>query len=146
MYVPKLATVLVDEDIAQAYADAKARKEAPREAWLLQCVQEDRSNPLPCTKADKELWGADNSKNPYAPPEPPSEVKPAVADAAAMNDAAADAGTDAESDNMDDLFKEMMGSADAGAPDAATDAEPSAAPKDDMDDLFKEMMGTDKKK
>ena len=143
MYVPKLATVLIDEDINRAYMEAKAKKETPREAWLLQCVQEDRSNPLPCTDADKAAWGADGSKNPYAPPEPPPDVKPAKVDASDM----ADAGADAESDNMDDLFKEMMGQGadDAGAPDAASDAEPSA-PKDDMDDLFNEMMGTDKKK
>ena len=95
------------------------------------------------TDADKAAWGADGSKNPYAPPEPPPDVKPAKVDASDM----ADAGADAESDNMDDLFKEMMGQGadDAGAPDAASDAEPSA-PKDDMDDLFNEMMGTDKKK
>ena len=49
---PRSSTVLVDADIAKAYAPAEKNKEAPREAWLLQCVQEDRSNPIPCTDAD----------------------------------------------------------------------------------------------
>jgi len=135
MYVPPIATVLVDGDIQRAKAEAKAHKEAPREAWLLECVQEDRSNPLPCSAEDKALWGADGTKNPYAPPDPPPEVKPASVDASAS-----DAG--GESDNMDDLFKEMMGqgAADAGASDAAADDASTASPKDDMDDLFKEMM------
>jgi C4-dicarboxylate transporter DctM subunit len=142
MYVPPIATVLVDGDIARAHEQAKARKEAPREAWLLQCVQEDRSNPLPCTDEDKALWGADGTKNPYAPPEPPPETIPSA------NVDAPDAGADAEAGDMDDLFKAMMGdgAADAAAPEPAPSAQPSAAPKDDMDDLFKEMMGDDKKK
>lgn len=144
MYVPKIATVLVDADIQAAYASAEAKKESPREAWLLQCVQEDRSNPLPCTKADKEKWGADGSKNPYAPPEPPQ--KPAdtqKADAGA--EPTEDAG--AANDDINDLFKEMMGEgkdagADAGEEDAGEKASDNPSGNSgNMDDLFKEMMG-----
>lgn len=144
MYVPKIATVLVDVSIEKAKATAQANREIPREAWLLECVQEDRSNPLPCTAADKAKFGADGTTNPYAPPEPPPEIKPAVD--AEKADAGAGGGT-GDSDDMDDLMKQMMGAGAASAtPSAQPSAEPSAAPKDDMDDLFKEMMGDDKKK
>src|SRR5262249_31013071 len=70
MYVPKVSTVLVDSDIEREYRVAEKNKEAPREAWLLQCVQEDRSNPKPCTDDDKRRFGPDGTQNPYAPPTP----------------------------------------------------------------------------
>jgi C4-dicarboxylate transporter DctM subunit len=67
MYIPKVSTAAVDGDIAKAYAAAEKNKEAPRDAWLLQCVQEDRSNPIPCTPEDKAKFGADGTLNPYDP-------------------------------------------------------------------------------
>jgi len=130
MYIPKISTVLIDADVDQAYAEAEKNREAPRAAWLLQCVQEDRSNPVPCNEGDKARFGADGTKDPYAPPEPetPPQAEPADAPDAG-------AGTD-----TDDLFREMMGGgADAGAADA--DADPRSAPAKTDDDLFKEMMG-----
>jgi tripartite ATP-independent transporter DctM subunit len=128
MYVPKIATVLIDADIARAYEAAEKSKSAPRDAWLLQCVQEDRSNPVPCTDADRARFGPDGTKDPYAPPEPPlpaGEPPPAEQDAGAGSD-------------MDAIFREMMGGAgaDAGAGDDAG-AQPS---KDPNDALFEEMM------
>jgi len=98
MYVPKVATVLVDGDIQKAYVLAEQRKEAPRDAWLMQCVQEDRSNPIPCTAEDKLKFGPDGTKNPYAEPEREAP-KPAEPDSSA-----APSGSD-----TDDLFKQMMG-------------------------------------
>lgn len=141
MYVPKIATVLVDADIQKAYAEAEAKKEIPREAWLLQCVQEDRSNPLPCTEADKAKWGADGTKNPYAPPEPPPKPAEEQADAGPAPSEDAGAG-----DDMNDLFKEMMGGGekDAGAEEKDAGAEEkdnSNGNTGNMEDLFKEMMG-----
>lgn len=127
MYVPKVSTALVDVDIAKAYAAAERNKEAPREAWLLQCVQEDRSNPLPCTEADRQKFGKDGRHDPYAPPVPTDQP---VAEKPPEQDANAAAGTG----DMDALFKEMMGGGkDAGAPT------PDAGTSDDA--LFKEMMG-----
>jgi C4-dicarboxylate transporter, DctM subunit len=150
MYVPKVATVLIDGDIERAYAEAEKNKEPPREAWLLECVQEDRSNPIPCTEADRARWGRDGTQGAAAPAEaPPPPSQPAAADAA-------DAGAGSD---MDDLFKEMMGGADAGTAAAkpsggsdeelfremmggagagAAPAKPSATPDEE---LFKEMMG-----
>jgi tripartite ATP-independent transporter DctM subunit len=116
MYVPKIATVLVDADIRKAYAKAEARKEMPRDAWLMQCVQEDRSNPVPCTDEDRARWGADGRRNPYAAAAGPTAPP------------AATAGSDS-----DDLMKQMMGGAGGGG--AAT------KPAGDDDDLMKQMMG-----
>ena len=128
MYVPKISTVLIDADVDQAYAEAEKNREAPRAAWLLQCVQEDRSNPVPCNEGDKARFGADGTKNPYAPPEPETPAQAEPADAAD-----AGAGTD-----TDDLFREMMG---GGADAGAADAEAEKVPAKTDDDLFKEMMG-----
>jgi C4-dicarboxylate transporter DctM subunit len=143
MYVPKVSTVAVDGDIAKAYATAKKNKEAPRDAWLLQCVQEDRSNPIPCTEEDRKLFGPDGTINPY---EPGGGSKDVVVqkDEPGMGDTP-DAGA-GESD--DDLFKQMMGagsgSSGSGAGTGSGEADAGAAPpKDDMDDLFKQMMNAD---
>jgi tripartite ATP-independent transporter DctM subunit len=157
MYVPPVATVLVDGDIVKAFAKAEALKEKPRDAWLLQCVQEDRANPMPCTPEDKLKWGEDGSKDPYGVMAPvPAEPDPtlAVPDAGAEEDddlfkqmmgdagaAASDAG--GSGDEEDDLFKQMMGTSDAGASGAA--AAPDAAVDSD-EELFRQMMGDDKKK
>lgn len=132
MYVPRVSTVAVQGDIDKAYALAEKNKEAPRDAWLLQCVQEDRSNPIPCTDEDRKKFGADGTLNPY---EPGGGSKDVVVqkDEPGM-------GGDPGGDTDDDLFKQMMGAgsdADAGAGDAGSTGE---APKDDMDDLFKQMM------
>ena len=56
MYIPKLSTVAVEKDIAAAKAKSEKFNEPPREAWMLECVQEDRNNPKPCTDADKKKW------------------------------------------------------------------------------------------
>jgi tripartite ATP-independent transporter DctM subunit len=149
MYIPPLSTVLVDADIRQAYADAEAKKEIPREAWLLQCVQEDRSNPLPCTPEDRAKFGAEGTTNPYIQAEPatPTPAPDATADGAPDAGAPEDAGG---AGDMDDLFKAMMGAGgeDGGAPtgDGGPDTDgggskASEKPDSSMDDLFKEMMG-----
>jgi C4-dicarboxylate transporter, DctM subunit len=130
MYIPRVATVLVDGDIAKAHARAEAKKEKPRDAWLLQCVQEDRANPLPCTPEDKAKWGEDATKDPYGVMAPvPTQPDPSLA------------APDAGSDEDDDLFKQMMGSSDAGAgsaPDGGTT--PDAAAVDPDEELYRQMM------
>lgn len=145
MYVPKVSTAAVDGDIAKAYAAAEKNKEAPRDAWLLQCVQEDRSNPIPCTPEDRKKWGEDGTLNPY---EDAKDV-PVMKDEPGMGPGDATGGTgDAEED---DLFRQMMGAGSSGAGGAtgSASADPSAdpgstaAPKDDMDDLFQQMMNAD---
>ncbi|AKT41412.1 TRAP transporter large permease subunit [Chondromyces crocatus] len=156
MYIPKIATVLVDADIDRAYVEAEKNREPPRAAWLLQCVQEDRSNPLPCTAADRAKFGEDGTQNPYldATSEPAANPDPAGAPSAEpgagsgeddlfrqmMGDAPATPAAGGTTD--DDLFRQMMGDAPA-TPDAGTDKDAGAegaAPSGDLDDLFKEMM------
>jgi hypothetical protein len=164
MYVPPIATVLVDADIERAYAAAAARKEVPREAWLLQCVQEDRSNPTPCTDADRKTFGSDGTKNPYveAAPEKPAEPSPSAAPSSSadaddllkqMMGDAPKGDHDKPADSDADLLKQMMGDAPAGSASAAPSAEPSGQPSaapsakpaaDPNEELLKEMMG-DKK-
>ncbi|MGH7298322.1 MAG: TRAP transporter large permease, partial [Polyangiaceae bacterium] len=51
-YVPWFSNVLVAPDIAAVRAKAEKDGLAPRDAWMLECVQEDPSNPQPCSVAD----------------------------------------------------------------------------------------------
>jgi C4-dicarboxylate transporter DctM subunit len=55
-YVPKISNVFVEGDIAAARAKALKEGFPPREAWRMQCVQEDQSNPLPCTPEDRQRY------------------------------------------------------------------------------------------
>jgi tripartite ATP-independent transporter DctM subunit len=155
MYVPSLSTVLIDEDIKKAYAAAKEKKEAPREAWLMQCVQEDRSNPVPCTDEDKKRWGNDGTKSPYATETPAPKVSATATavpsakpgdDDDLMKQMMGDTGKkpeDKPKNDDDDLMKQMMGATPSATP--AASGTPSAKPSDPNDDLFKEMMGDPKK-
>jgi hypothetical protein len=56
MTIPWLSTVMVLGDIAEAKARSAEHCEPPREAWLMECVQEDRNNPLPCKAEEKQKW------------------------------------------------------------------------------------------
>lgn len=53
MGVPWLSTVLVQPDIERARAQAAKLGVPPREAWNLECVQEDPLNPKPCSEAER---------------------------------------------------------------------------------------------
>jgi C4-dicarboxylate transporter, DctM subunit len=156
MLFQKISTILIEPDIQAAYELAASRKEAPREAWLMLCVQEDTSNPHPCSAEDRARFGDDGKKDPYAAPVPsvaPTAPKPADtakpsgnADDDLMKQMMGDtpAGSaDKPSGNADDdLMKQMMGAGSA-APSAAP--APSAKPSNPDDDLMKEMMGDPKK-
>jgi hypothetical protein len=55
-YVPRISNYLVLDDI-QAWRDrAEKENRTPREAWKLECVQADPSNPLPCSDEDKKKF------------------------------------------------------------------------------------------
>ncbi len=117
MYVPKVSTVLVDKDSAAARAEALAKHEPPREAWRLECVQEDQTQPQPCTDEEKKRYPGGNM---------PSEAKephPKADDAAPADD-------DAPADEDDDArLKRLM----KKAADAAS-GKPSAPEPEDEDD------------
>lgn len=129
--MPSLSSFTIAGDVAEARAQAAQNGLAPREAWLLECVQEDTNNLKPCSKEDIAKWGPDGqgiAAKEAEKPKPTGDVIPAM-------DIGSDAGVDAGADEMDALLKEMLGGADAGAPDAEA---PKAA--DPMDDLLKEML------
>jgi tripartite ATP-independent transporter DctM subunit len=63
MLVPKLSTFAIEGDIARERAQALARNEPPRDAWMLECVQEDRNNPLPCSDEDRKRWGKPETRS-----------------------------------------------------------------------------------
>jgi tripartite ATP-independent transporter DctM subunit len=56
MAVPWLSTVLVQPDIDARRAEAKKLGVPPREAWNLECVQEDPLNPHPCTAEERATF------------------------------------------------------------------------------------------
>jgi tripartite ATP-independent transporter DctM subunit len=55
-YVPWFSNVAVAGDIAAARARAEKDGIAPRDAWMMQCVQEDPSSPQPCTPDDAKKY------------------------------------------------------------------------------------------
>lgn len=59
MAVPWLSTVLVAPDIARRRAEASSLGVPPREAWALECVQEDALNPHPCTEEERARYAVD---------------------------------------------------------------------------------------
>ncbi len=85
-YVPRISDVLILGDIATARADAAKTKSPPRDAWIMECVQEDRTNPMPCSDEDKKLWPNG---------QPPESAESANANANANAGADAGAGANA---------------------------------------------------
>ncbi|MEI7893093.1 MAG: TRAP transporter large permease subunit, partial [Myxococcales bacterium] len=53
-YVPWLSDVLVKPDIAFYKEKSKREGLAPREAWMLECVQAVPNNPQPCSEEDRK--------------------------------------------------------------------------------------------
>jgi C4-dicarboxylate transporter DctM subunit len=62
IFVPKLSSFTIDDEVAALRATAEEQKRTPTEAWALECIQEDRNNVKPCSKADIEKYGADGKK------------------------------------------------------------------------------------
>ncbi|MBK9265139.1 MAG: TRAP transporter large permease [Polyangiaceae bacterium] len=140
---PSISEFTIRSDIARARARAEKDGLPPREAWLLECVQEDTNNLKPCSQADIARWGKDGQGVATVEDKPAAD-KP-TGDVIPASDSGADAGT-ADSDAFDEdaLMREMMGggsdAADAGAPDAGEGAKSG----DDMDDLLQEMLNAGK--
>jgi tripartite ATP-independent transporter DctM subunit len=59
MAFPWLSSVLVQGDIDAARARAEKLGEAPREAWIMECVQADSLSPQPCSEADRARYARD---------------------------------------------------------------------------------------
>ncbi len=55
-YVPWFSNVMVAGDVVAARMKAEKDNIAPRDAWMMECVQEDPSNPQPCSVADMQKY------------------------------------------------------------------------------------------
>jgi C4-dicarboxylate transporter DctM subunit len=64
-YVPWLSNVAVAGDVAAARAKAASEGLPPRDAWMMECVQDDPTNPKPCTDQDRAAFP--NGQLPAAP-------------------------------------------------------------------------------
>lgn len=127
MTVPKLSTVSVEGDIAKA--KIAAGEDPPREAWMMECVQEDRNNPQPCSDADKEKW-----KHLYGPKtDEPTDGNP-LDD---WDDEGDDDDWDDDDEDLDDDEDDeaLDAAPDAGAPAADAGAAPAADASADDEDL-----------
>lgn len=119
-YVPSISSVMVRGKIEALREKALKNGEPPREAWLLQCVQEDTLNPQPCTPEDIAKWpGGKPPEEAHAEPDTPAPA----------------ASGDAPSGDDEDLLKQMMG---GGGDDAGAS---SSGGGNSDEDLLKEMMG-----
>jgi tripartite ATP-independent transporter DctM subunit len=154
-YIPWLSDVTIRGDIAKARAISEKNHAPPRESWQMECVQEDTTNPLPCTDADKKRWPKGQE-----PEDTTTPVANEVVDAGAAPDDGDDAllkamagGADdsgaapantAESD--DDLLKQMESAGkDSGAAAPPPSATASGPPKSADDLLLEQMMNPGKK-
>jgi C4-dicarboxylate transporter DctM subunit len=110
-YVPHISNMLVLDDIANWRTKAEKDGRTPREAWRLECVQFDNSNPLPCSPEEKIKYP--NGRMPE-----PADVK-----------AEADAGAPL---SEDDAIDALIEGKEAGAPKPSSTAQSD----DDIDDLI----------
>jgi C4-dicarboxylate transporter DctM subunit len=55
-YVPWYSNVAVAGDVAAAHAKAEKEGAAPRDAWMMECVQVDPTNPQPCSAEDRAKY------------------------------------------------------------------------------------------
>jgi C4-dicarboxylate transporter, DctM subunit len=144
MAFPKLSTAAVQGDIAQAKAKAAKYHSMPRDAFLLECVQEDRNNPQPCTPAEKKKWGALAAGNAFAGGATPAPSSSAAPDQNLLKQmTGGDAGAAQNGGVDDNLLKQMMGGGGAGATADGGAATPDAGapkPASSGDDLFNQMM------
>jgi tripartite ATP-independent transporter DctM subunit len=149
-YIPRISNALILGDIAKARAQAEAMGAPPRDAWKMECVQADPSNPLPCSEEDKKRWPNGQALQPavveQAEKKEPAEeseedllkMMEGKSDAAGLelHDRAA-SGAGATEENEDDLLKKMMG---AGGDAGGGAAKKEAKKEESEDDLFKQMM------
>jgi C4-dicarboxylate transporter DctM subunit len=55
-YVPWYSNVAVAGDVAASHAKAEKEGAPPRDAWMMECVQEDPTNPQPCSADDRAKY------------------------------------------------------------------------------------------
>jgi len=75
-YIPWFSNVAVAGDIAAARAKAKKDNLPPRDAWMMECVQEDPTNPQPCSVEDRKNFPGGQAPAPLVPVGTPDEAAP----------------------------------------------------------------------
>jgi tripartite ATP-independent transporter DctM subunit len=66
-YVPWFSNVAVRADIRAAHAKAEKEHLPPRDAWMMECVQEDPTNPMPCSPEDRAKFPGGQMPAPPVP-------------------------------------------------------------------------------
>jgi len=88
---------------------------------MLERVQEDRNNPLPCSDEDRKKWGSGEKVRNNATVQPTASAS-AETETAPGPAGSAEEGEEAPSENDHELLKELMGgSGQKGAPSASAD-------------------------
>lgn len=78
-YVPWFSNVAVAGDVVAARAKAEKDGLPPRDAWMMECVQEDPSNPQPCSLADMQKFPGGQAPEPPTPAAGQPEDNPDLA-------------------------------------------------------------------
>jgi hypothetical protein len=63
-YIPWYSNVAVASDIAAVRAKAAKDGLPPRDAWMMECVQEDPNNPQPCSAEDRAKYPGGQAAEP----------------------------------------------------------------------------------
>jgi tripartite ATP-independent transporter DctM subunit len=90
-YVPWISDVAIAGDVAAARAKAEKQGLPPRDAWMMECVQEDPTNPQPCSASDRERFPGGQ---PAAAAEVPAAVPAEASSGGPSSAPAPDAGCD----------------------------------------------------
>jgi hypothetical protein len=84
-YVPWISDVAIKDDIIALKEKAKKEGTAPRDAWMLECVQADPNDPLPCTEEDRRAWPPGGAAAEPQPGEGAGETRTATTSAPECN-------------------------------------------------------------
>jgi tripartite ATP-independent transporter DctM subunit len=152
-YVPRISNQLVLEDI-QGWRDrAEKENRTPREAWKLECVQADPSNPLPCSDADKLKYPKGQMPEPATTAAPVVDAGPSTSEDDELEalikgkeGGAAAPKAPAPGQESDEDLEALIkgGGTDAAAADAAP-SKPVPKPGQESDDDLMEMIKGNKK-
>jgi C4-dicarboxylate transporter DctM subunit len=66
-YIPWFSTVAVAADVAAIRTKADKDGIPPRDAWMMECVQEDPNNPMPCSAQDRAKFPGGQPASQQAP-------------------------------------------------------------------------------
>ncbi len=131
---PRLSSFTVEKE-AQKLREAAAKTNSPpTQAWVLECIQEDRNNVIPCSEEDIAKWGKDGKGKATAGPDGPD-----------MPDFGDD---DDDDDDLDGAFDDDD-TTDGGVKKKKSDddeVDESDFDDEDEDDGDKKPAGDDKKK